>query len=188
MDEDSRKGNTIMSISIHSRRAPSLSHMWEEQQQSQGRNERHGEDGILTGILSFLLICLFIPWRGEWRRMSAIGGECHLDSLSKLSSDAAEWNRRMNRRNRDGMARRSRWHSVFHTVHLGWKRFYMQATIQWRGEWREWGVCHLSSPPNLPSHSPAIQESSPPIPSRTALHHNMAFFSNSTSPCNPASS
>ena len=63
-----------------------------------------------------------------------IGGECHLDSLSKLGSDAAEWSRRMNRCNRDGMARWSRWHSVFHTVHLGWKRFYMQATIQWRGE------------------------------------------------------
>ena len=40
--------------------------------------------------------------------MSAIGGECHLDSLSKLGSDAAEWSRKMNRSNRDGMARRSR--------------------------------------------------------------------------------
>ena len=65
--------------------------------------------------------------------MSVIGGECHLDSLSKLGSEAAEWSRRTNRRNRHGMARSPRWHSVFHSVDLGQKRFYMPSTIQWRG-------------------------------------------------------
>lgn len=79
-----------------------------------------------------------------------IGGECHLDSLSKLSSDAAEWNRRMNRSNRDGMARSPRWHFVFQSVDLGWKRFYMQATIQWlqsngeeNEENEEYAIFHL---------------------------------------------